>query len=665
MPKVGIVISNYNGWQDTLVCLDSLQKQTFTDFEVILIDDASPNDSVAQLQNKLPPNTVFLPQERNVGFAAANNIGMRRALDDGCDFALLLNNDTSVRPDFLEKLLAETPAGAVSCPKMLFMDPPDEIWFAGGELDPKTGKVKHLGGHKKDGPEFAEKKQVSFITFCCVLLPRAVIEKVGYLDETLFMYCEDVDYCIRLAQAGVPMWFLPDAVIHHKAGGSAGGMLSVYYITRNTLYLTCKGKSAAYAKLKTILPLLTGAARYALTKQLAASPRRGEVTPPYIHPEGGIRPLAPSARGLRPQAVGERTLHSPEIFGQRSTSLPPALRGHLPRRGRQEERRHLTMDLSILLVQYRPDEGELRRTLASLLRQSCRDFELVVADDGSDEDFFPLTRKILAENGFTGAKFVKLTPNGGTVKNVLNGAKQAAGKWVFTVSPGDYLYDADTVAWLLEVLRRDAPRVAFGRLACYADRNGAPIRRPGDAPFDRTPYRPGAYDARTAKRNMLLYDDGISGAGLVYERELLVQALEKMAGRVLLAEDFAARLFAVENIPIVGYDRCIAWYEVGTGVSTNEGARARMLRDWRAMVELLRELYPKDRTVRLAYEYYFNDRHKSRLVRGLVGRLIVPQNAPFKKAQHAWVPPVNGDIQELKQIYESALGPSPARGGKE
>ena len=101
-----------------------------------------------------------------------------------------------------------------------------------------------------------------------MLLPRAVIEKVGYLDETLFMYCEDVDYCIRLAQAGVPMWFLPDAVIHHKAGGSAGGMLSVYYITRNTLYLTCKGKGAAYAKLKTILP--SSPARHAtpLTKLL-------------------------------------------------------------------------------------------------------------------------------------------------------------------------------------------------------------------------------------------------------------------------------------------------------------------------------------------------------------------------------------------------------------
>ncbi len=268
MPKVGIIISNYNGWQDTLVCLESLQRQTFTDFEIILIDDASPNDSVAQLQDKLPPNTVFLPQQQNVGFAAANNIGIRRALADGCDFALLLNNDTAARPDFLEKLLAETPAGAVSCPKMLFMDPPDEIWFAGGALDPKTGRVKHLGGHEKDGPRFADKKQVSFITFCCVLLPRAVIEQVGYLDETLFMYCEDVDYCLRLTRAGVPLWFLPDAVIHHKAGGSAGGMLSVYYITRNTLYLTCKGRSTAYARLKTILPLLTGAVRYALTKAL-------------------------------------------------------------------------------------------------------------------------------------------------------------------------------------------------------------------------------------------------------------------------------------------------------------------------------------------------------------------------------------------------------------
>lgn len=268
MPNVGIVISNYNGWQDTVQCLESLQKQTYRDFEIILLDDASTNDSVQQLQKHLTENTVFLPQEANSGFAAVNNVGMRRALADGCDWVLLLNNDTVVAPDFLETLLRETPARAVSCPKMLFLDPPDEIWFAGGELDRATGKVKHLGGHEKDGPAFAEKKQVSFITFCCVLLPRQVVEEVGFLDETLFMYCEDVDYCIRLADAGVPMWLLPDARIWHKAGGSAGGMLSVYYITRNTLYLTCKGKSALQIRARTLPVLISGAARYALTKLL-------------------------------------------------------------------------------------------------------------------------------------------------------------------------------------------------------------------------------------------------------------------------------------------------------------------------------------------------------------------------------------------------------------
>ena len=121
MPKVGIVISNYNGWQDTLVCLDSLQKQTYKDFEIILLDDASPNDSVAQLQDKLPANTVFLPQAQNLGFAAVNNVGMRRALADDCDYVLLLNNDTEViAPDFIEEMAGylqrpEVASSARSC----------------------------------------------------------------------------------------------------------------------------------------------------------------------------------------------------------------------------------------------------------------------------------------------------------------------------------------------------------------------------------------------------------------------------------------------------------------------------------------------------------------------------------------------------------------------
>lgn len=244
--RVGIIISNYNGWADTVRCLDSLRRQTWQDFRVYLVDDASTDDSVEQLKAVMQPQDIFLPQKQNLGFAAANNLGIHQALQDGAEMVLLLNNDTICAPDMLEQLLQNTPSGAVSCPKMLFMDPPDEIWFAGGSLNRRTGAVVHEGGHAKDGPPYSQMKQVSFITFCCVLLPRAVIERVGYLDEALFMYCEDVDYCIRLADAGVPLWYIPQARLWHKAGGTAGGMLSVYYITRNTLYLRCRGRSKMY-----------------------------------------------------------------------------------------------------------------------------------------------------------------------------------------------------------------------------------------------------------------------------------------------------------------------------------------------------------------------------------------------------------------------------------
>lgn len=309
--------------------------------------------------------------------------------------------------------------------------------------------------------------------------------------------------------------------------------------------------------------------------------------------------------------------------------------------------------LTVLVAQYRPDPEALRRTLASLVLQDTRDFAVTLADDGSSQDFFAESRAYLAGNGFSDVRTAKLPQNGGTVRNILNGARQAATQWVLTLSPGDFLYDESTISWWLERLQADQPRVAFGRQAYFTP--GTPPRpAAGETPFDRAPYDPARYDAKTVKRNLLLYDDGISGCGLVYERALLVQALERMAGHVRLAEDFSVRLFAVQGIPIRRYDRLTVWYEYGGGVSTDEKARQRMAAEWRAMVELLHQDYPRDTMVRLAYAYFLNDRHKSRLVRGLVGRLIVPQNAPFKKAQHAWQPPVNGDVQKLRAVYEAA-----------
>lgn len=312
--------------------------------------------------------------------------------------------------------------------------------------------------------------------------------------------------------------------------------------------------------------------------------------------------------------------------------------------------------LTVLVAQYRPDPDALRRTLASLAMQSTRDFGVVLADDGSPQDFFAESRAWLESRGIAEIQTVKMPRNGGTVCNILHALQKISTRWVLTISPGDCLYDADTLAWWLERLRADSPRVAFARQAYYTP-GREPVPAPGETPFDRTPYDPAHYDGKTIKRNLLLYDDGISGCGMVYERDLLADALQTMAGHVRLAEDFAVRLFAVQGIPIRRYDRLTSWYEYGGGVSTNDTARQRMAAEWRAMVELLVRQYPKDPTVRLAYSYFFNDRHKSRLVRGLIGRLIVPQNAPFKKAQRSWQPPVNGEAVRLRAVYEAAVQP--------
>jgi GT2 family glycosyltransferase len=268
MLRLGVVVSNYNNYSDTIACLKSLEQQTFQDFEVILLDDGSSNDSACRLAAELKNSNriVFLPQQINRGFAAANNVGIRRALHDGCKDVLLLNSDTVCAPDMLETLLQQTPAGAVACPKMLFLESPREIWFAGGTLDRNTLKARHFGGHQVDKGQYETVKKVNFISFCCVLLPDCVIRKVGMLNEELFMYCEDVDYCIRLADSKVDMWYLPKAKLWHKAGASSNGVISMYYITRNTLSLSNRHCTRFVRWLHGMRALIPSAVRYGTTR---------------------------------------------------------------------------------------------------------------------------------------------------------------------------------------------------------------------------------------------------------------------------------------------------------------------------------------------------------------------------------------------------------------
>ena len=127
----------------------------------------------------------------------------------------------------------------------------------------------------------------------------------------------------------------------------------------------------------------------------------------------------------------------------------------------------MAQTLSIILAQYYPDKTQLRHTLDSLLIQDTYDFELIIADDGSPEDYWDDTRAYLAAHGFTNVKLSKNKVNQGTVTNMLHAVELASGQWIAGISPGDYVYDASTVRWVLDMLRKDAPQVAFGKSAYY------------------------------------------------------------------------------------------------------------------------------------------------------------------------------------------------------
>lgn len=307
--------------------------------------------------------------------------------------------------------------------------------------------------------------------------------------------------------------------------------------------------------------------------------------------------------------------------------------------------------ISIVVIQYNPEYSALERTLLSILLQDTQDFELIISDDGSTNNFFPETQALLKKYERSNVQFLLQKSNHGTVYNVWNAAFHATGKWIYCISPGDYLYDAGTIRWMKETAMKDDVQVAFGRAAYYV--NTPYLHQvPGETPYKRDCYRKRNYQKHIVKRNLLLYDDGISGACVFYRKDLLLEALTLMKGRIRYAEDLALRMFAVQEIPILGYERLICWYEDGTGISTNPQHREKILKDWQAMLILLKEQFPKDLFVLLANAYFFNEKRKSRLLRGIVGHLIVPQWLPFKRKQKDREIPIRGHLTELKKLYE-------------
>lgn len=239
---VGIILVNYNGAMDTIECIESINKMSYRNYRIFVVDNYSTDNSVELLSQKkkeLAFDLIELPE--NKGFSAGNNYGIAMALQMGAEYVLLLNNDTIADSDFLRNLMNKTAnitKGSVLTGTIYYASQKNKIWYAEGEFHLNTAKVTQIGLKSKKGKLPGQAVKVTFASGCCMCIPAFVFQKVGLLDESYFLYEEDVDYCYRLLQNGIDIYYIPDAVLYHKVSSSTTktekmSAVTQYYMVRN------------------------------------------------------------------------------------------------------------------------------------------------------------------------------------------------------------------------------------------------------------------------------------------------------------------------------------------------------------------------------------------------------------------------------------------------
>ncbi len=238
-PLVYLIVLNWNGRADTEECLRSLLGLTYPNYRVLVVDNGSTDGSVDHLR-RLFPGAQFIENEANLGFAAGNNRGIEQAMNNRADYVFILNNDTVVLPDVLDKLIgtaeSDPKIGAVG-PKICYYSNPDRIWCLGGRISFFLGCTWHVAGRRRDRPKYQGVRDVDYLTGCALLLKRGVMEEVGCFDRIFGPgYFEDTDLCMRIGRKGYRLVCVEQARILHKISRSSSGAatsLKTYLKIRN------------------------------------------------------------------------------------------------------------------------------------------------------------------------------------------------------------------------------------------------------------------------------------------------------------------------------------------------------------------------------------------------------------------------------------------------
>ena len=221
--KIAIILVNWDGIQDTLACIESLNKCTVNNFEIFVVDNASNISPEAILTQKYPA-VHFIASPINLGFAAGNNLALDKINADEYEFVLFLNNDTLVAPDFISPLRAafeNNPNIVAVQPCIFYEKAPNKIWNAGGIWNQWIGDSFSLKKNQTNNTI----SYCDWLTGCAILAKTATLKKLGGFDPSFFAYYEDVDLSFRLRQDGRQLAMVPKSIIWHKVGSAVQSSL--------------------------------------------------------------------------------------------------------------------------------------------------------------------------------------------------------------------------------------------------------------------------------------------------------------------------------------------------------------------------------------------------------------------------------------------------------
>ena len=242
-PKVSIVIVTFNSRPELLACLKSCEGIRYINYEIIIIENGSREAlDLHEVKNLSTHVRTILKSPVNLGYPRAANLGLKNALAHGADYVLLLNDDSEVAPDFLGVLVKvgeDMPDVGALGPKIYYFAEPQKVWSAGGWFNRQTYAVTVPASEWLAQRGESVPVEFDYLTGCCLLVKKKVIETIGLFDERFYLYWEDTDWILRMTEVGYKLVLVPWAHIWHKISVSVGGPdspMKAYHKTRSHLF---------------------------------------------------------------------------------------------------------------------------------------------------------------------------------------------------------------------------------------------------------------------------------------------------------------------------------------------------------------------------------------------------------------------------------------------